>query len=280
MKTHVPITIRQTFLSLLIIFTLFFFSCKKEKESPSSSQNTPSGGNTEPQSEDIIYNAVMDADGHFYDAILIGNKIWMIQNLKTTRYSNGEEIPVGIPDNDKSDTEPFRYVPNGDGDYVNQYGYLYNWPAVMHGANSSSANPSGVQGICPSGWHVPSRSEWEQLVTFIGIQSEYQCNNDKNNVAKAMASTSGWKTASKTCAVGNNQYNNNATHFSAYPTGLGDITMNNKFTEDAYFWSCTKSAIPGWDNYAYDFELDYYSAVTYIYAPYKGNAMAVRCVRD
>lgn len=150
----------------------------------------------------------------------------------------------------------------------------------MHGANSSSSNPSGIQGVCPYGWHVPSRAEWEQLTTFIGMQSEYRCDNDRYNVAKAMASTSGWKEASKTCVVGNMQYNNNATHFSAYPAGLGDISVNNNFTKDAYFWTCTQSAIPGWDMYAYDFELDYYSATTYIYAPYKGNAMAVRCVRD
>ena len=279
MKTETYSTVRPLLCAVLMILSLLFFSCHKEKE-PTPTPTPSGGGNTEPQQGDIIQNAVMDVDGHFYDAILIGNKVWMIQNLKATRFPNGEEIPVGVPDEDASVTEPFRYVPNGDGSYVEQYGYLYNWPAVMHGANSSSSNPSGVQGICPYGWHVPSRGEWEQLVTFIGMQSEYQCNSDRNNVAKAMASTSGWKEASKTCAVGNNQHSNNATHFSAFPTGRGDIAVNNNFTRDAYFWTCTKSAMPGWDNMAYDFELDYYSATTYIYAPYKQQAMAVRCVRD
>lgn len=280
MKTKAFITNRRFLCCVVMFFPLFFWSCQKEKEQPSAPSHASSGGQTEPESGDVMYNAVMDVDGHTYDAVLIGNKIWMIQNLKTTRYSNGEEIPVGVPDEDRTSTEPLRFVPNGNGSYVEQYGYLYNWYAVMHGASSSSSNPSRVQGVCPQGWHVPSRAEWEQLTTFIGMQSEYQCNGEKYNVAKAMASTTGWKEASKTCAVGNNQYNNNATHFSAFPAGLGDISVNNNFTKDAYFWSCTQSAIPGWDMYAYDFELDYYSATTYIYAPCKGNAMAVRCVRD
>lgn len=280
MKTKTFMTIRHLSCCVIMIFLLLFFSCHKENEQVSTPNPSPSGGQSEPQSGDVIYNAVVDVDGHSYDAVLIGNKFWMIQNLKATRYSNGEEIPVGVPDEDRTDTEPLRFVPNGDGAYVEQYGYLYNWSAVMHGANSSSSNPTKVQGVCPYGWHVPSRAEWEQLTNFIGMQSEYQCNGDRYNVAKAMASTTGWKEASKTCAVGNNQYNNNATHFSAYPAGRGDISVNNNFTKDAYFWTSTQSAIPGWEMYAYDFELDYYSATTYIYAPYKGNAMAVRCVRD
>lgn len=280
MKTNASRINRGLLCCAIVIFSFLFLSCQKEKEPNAPSPQSPSGSTSEPQSGDVIYNAVVDVDGNNYDAVLIGNKFWMIQNLKATRYSNGEEIPVGVPDDERSVTEPFRYLPNNEGSYVVQYGYLYNWAAVMHGANSSSSNPSGVQGVCPYGWHVPSRAEWEQLTTFIGLQSEYQCNGDRYNVAKAMASTTGWKEAGKTCAVGNNQYNNNASHFSAYPAGVGDIAVNNNFTKDAYFWSSTQSAIPGWEVYAYDFELDYYSATTYIYAPYKANAMAVRCVRD
>lgn len=276
METKAYITIRRILHSVILFLPILFLSCKEPDPVP-----TPTPSPTpEPQSGDILYNEVMDVDGNFYDAVRIGNKFWMVQNLRTTRFPSGEEIPYGNPDEDRSDTDPFRYVPNGDGSYVIQYGYLYNWPAVMHGENSSSSSPSGVQGICPYGWHVPSKTEWDQLVTFVGMQSEYQCNNDRNNVAKALASTSGWKEAGKACAVGNNQSCNNATHFSAYPSGRGDIVVNNNFTRDAYFWSCTKSAMPGWDNMAYDFELDYYSATTYTYAPYKQQAMAVRCVKD
>ena len=46
------------------------------------------------------------------------------------------------------------------------YGVLYNWPAAMDGDTSSTANPSGVQGICPTGWHLPSHEEWTELTIF------------------------------------------------------------------------------------------------------------------
>ena len=281
MKTKKLVAIRRLLYCIVLIFSLFLYSCKKDKEQSPTPSSTSTGSPAEPQSGDVLYNAVMDIDGHMYDAVLIGNKTWMIQNLKTTRYANGEEIPVGVAEEDRSYTEPFRYVPNGEGNNVFQYGYLYNWPAVMHGENSSSGNPSNVQGICPHGWHVPSKAEWEQLTTLVGLQSQYQCNNDRNNIAKSLASTSGWKEAGKDCAVGNNQSSNNTTHFSAYPAGYGDQSINNNFSKDAYFWSCTKASLIGGETHAYSFELDYYSAIAYTsYAPYKASALAVRCVKD
>ena len=48
------------------------------------------------------------------------------------------------------------------------YGRLYTWSAVMAGAASSTSNPSGVRGICPFGWHVPSDAEWTTLMGFTG----------------------------------------------------------------------------------------------------------------
>ena len=48
------------------------------------------------------------------------------------------------------------------------YGVLYNWPAAMNGAESSDATPNGIKGICPDGWHLPSKSEWTTLTDFLG----------------------------------------------------------------------------------------------------------------
>jgi uncharacterized protein (TIGR02145 family) len=47
------------------------------------------------------------------------------------------------------------------------YGVLYTWAAAMNGTPGSNDNPSGVQGVCPTGWHLPSNSEWEDLAIFI-----------------------------------------------------------------------------------------------------------------
>ena len=83
----------------------------------------------------------------------------------------------------------------------------------MNGASSSNANPSGVQGICPVGWHVPSDAEWTQLETYVMSQTDYQCSG--SYIAKALASKAGWNTNGTTCAVGNIPDDNNKTGFSA-----------------------------------------------------------------
>ena len=83
------------------------------------------------------------------------------------------------------------------------YGLLYNWKAVTRNSSSSSSNPSNVQGICPTGWHVPSDAEWTQLTNYVSSQSEYVCGNDEENIAKVLASTTGWNISTNTCAVGN-----------------------------------------------------------------------------
>lgn len=179
--------------------------------------------------------SVTDIDSNIYNTVQIGNQCWMKENLRTTRYSDGTIIPTSWQ-NDLSIA--YRYVPNGDTSIVPVYGYLYNWSAVMHGASSSSANPSGVQGVCPIGWHVPSDAEWTQLENYVSSQSTYICGDNTNNIAKALSSNSGWSSYGTTCTVGNNQIDNNATGFSAYPAG-----KYNAYSQDwgnqAYLWSTT-----------------------------------------
>lgn len=132
---------------------------------------------------------------------------WMKENLRTTHYADGTAIPAGTT----TSYSAYRYAPNNDESNVATYGYLYNWPAVMHGATSSSDNPSNVQGICPAGWHMPSDAEWTQLTTYV-YNNGYQCpgcsgvsNAAKVDcIAKALASQTGWNSSGITYAVGNN----------------------------------------------------------------------------
>ncbi|MBR4535035.1 MAG: hypothetical protein IKO62_00075 [Bacteroidales bacterium] len=109
-------------------------------------------------------STVTDYDGNIYYTVQIGSQCWMKQNLRTTHYANGASIALG---SSTSTTTAYRYYPNNNSSNVSTYGYLYNWPAVMHGASSSSSNPSGVQCICPNGWHVPSDAEWVQLTNYV-----------------------------------------------------------------------------------------------------------------
>ena len=145
----------------------------------------------------------------------------------------------------------------------------------MQNSSSSSANPSGVQGICPTGWHVPSDAEWTQLTNYVGSQTQYRCGSNSSYIAKALASTTGWSSYSATCAVGNNLGTNNATGFSALPAGnyYGDF---GNFGYGAYFWSATEingsKAYSCYLGYNYDYVSGGESSKSY--------GFSVRCVRN
>ena len=256
----------------VLIFALAFTSCKKEEVNNNGNNNgnteNPGGGSSGgnynnqeyPSTANVIRRAVTDIDGNIYDAVQIGNQVWMAENLRTTKYADGTAIPMGTS---TSATTAYCYAPGSNQNNeenmgnVARYGYLYNWPAVMHGASSSASNPSGVQGVCPTGWHVPSDAEWTQLTNYVGSQTQYQCNNSSDNIAKALASTTGWNSSSYTCSVGNNPSINNAIGFSALPAGN-------------YHYG----------NNAYERHLECYGAYVFRNIDDKYFGKSVRCVHD
>ena len=159
---------------------------------------------------------------------------------------------------------------------MSTYGLLYNWKAVMRNSSSSSANPSGVQGICPNGWHVPSDAEWKQMEMAVGMsQSEYVCGSDNTYIAKALAGTTGWSSSPNTCAVGNTPSQNNSTGFSALPAGYYNGSYN-YFGYSVDFWSATENS----SSYVYNRSLRYNYATVYRYSDYKNYGVSVRCVKD
>ena len=146
----------------------------------------------------------------------------------------------------------------------------------MHGAASSSAVPSGVQGVCPTGWHLPSDAEWSQLTDYVGSVPEYQCGGNSSYIAKALASTTGWHTDDWNCAVGNDQSLNNASGFGAVPAGSWGYGFAYA-GYDAYFWSSTG----GSSSYAYSLGLLHDDYEVYSdYEEYKYDGCSVRCLRD
>lgn len=148
---------------------------------------------------------VKDYDGNTYETVQIGQQCWMKENLHTTHYADGSIIAQG--GETKSQTKAY-WNYNGIDDLV------YNWAAVMHGADPTSKNPSGVQGICPSGWHVPSDAEWSQLINYVDSQEKYKSGD--NSVGKALSDQWSWyKESSEYRTVGNKPSSNNATGFSA-----------------------------------------------------------------
>ena len=222
-------------------------------------------------------STLTDIDGNIYNTVQIGTQCWMKENLRTTHYADGTLIQVGIYG---SPTEPYRYNPNNDINNVSIYGYLYNWPAVMHGTSSSSANPSSVQGICPTGWHVPSDAEWTQLTNYVSSQSEYVCGSDNSNIAKALADTTGWNNSTRICTPGYDPSNNNTTGFSALPAGHFSSSLTyDSFGNRGFFWSATDMNNPN-RNKAYARYLQHNSSEAWLCYVNYNNGCSVRCIRD
>ena len=116
-------------------------------------------------------DAIQDSrDSQIYQYKTIGTQVWMTENLAY--------LPSVVGPGTGSASTAYYYVYGYDGTDVDAakatsnyttYGVLYNWPAAMNGAASSSADPSGVQGICPTGWHLPSDAEWKKLEKHLGM---------------------------------------------------------------------------------------------------------------
>ena len=212
---------------------------------------------------------VTDYDRNVYPTIQIGSQCWMKENLRSTHYSDGTAITAG---NSSSTTVAYYYTLQGNFNY----GYLYNWKAVMRSSSSSQASPSGVQGICPNGWHVPSDAEWDELQNYVSNLSQYRCNDNSNYIAKALAATEGWSSSTSTCAVGNALDNNNATGFSALPAGYYSGGSYTGFGTTSLFWSSTESS----NSNTYDRSLDYSNAVMTRSSHVKSCGLSVRCLRD
>jgi uncharacterized protein (TIGR02145 family) len=109
-----------------------------------------------------VYGTVTDYDGNEYTTIKIGTQTWMMENLKTTHYSNGDPIP-NVTDNLSwlnlmSATEKGAYCNyNNDEGMVATYGRLYNWYAA-----------SDPRNLAPVGWHVPLKTDWDKLESYLG----------------------------------------------------------------------------------------------------------------
>ena len=280
-------------MALTISVAMLLTSCKKDEvnNNGNNSGNTENPGGVSgdgnynnqeyPSTANVIRRAVTDIDGNIYDAVQIGEQVWMAENLRTTKYADGTAIPLGTS---TSTTTAYRYAPgsnqNNEENMVNvpRYGYLYNWPAVMHGANSSVSNPNsnGVQGICPNGWHVPSDAEWTQLTNYMKTQPTYMASGNADHLAKALAATWGWNSSSETDAPGNNPSLNNATGFSVLPAGsYFDYGNNDGFGTYASYWSATGDL----DN-AYSLLLFYYYVDVVRSYDHEYRGLSVRCVRD
>jgi uncharacterized protein (TIGR02145 family) len=101
-----------------------------------------------------------ERDGQTYPTVQIGSQCWFSKNLNIGTRIDGTQSPLnnGVVE---------KYCYDDLDTRCNEYGGLYHWEEMMDYTSSSNSNPSGRQGICPGGWHLPSDDEWCQLAYYL-----------------------------------------------------------------------------------------------------------------
>lgn len=228
---------------------------------------------------------VSDFDGNIYTTVPIGSQCWLQQNLRTTKYGDGEPITaggVGTGNWTSSTSIAYWYYPNDQNVASHIDGYMYNVKAVLHNDSYASNSSTSVQGPCPNGWHVPSKSEWNTLVDYVLNNNLLACGS---GAAKALASTSGWtSTGNNNCCPTSNTFPEkaNRTGFSALPCGYlkpsstGSSWGFLEYGEAAYFWTTPSSSSPKL------FRIRYSYSTTDITSAGMSSwyAFPIRCLRD
>jgi uncharacterized protein (TIGR02145 family) len=189
---------------------------------------------------------IVSHEGYCYSTVLIGEQCWFSENC---RY-----LPEVSPSSAGSETSPYYYVYGYEGSTVSEakatsnyatYGVLYNWPAVM------------TEGICPSGWHIPSDGEFTELTDFLGGESV---------AGGKMKSSSGWN---------NDGNGSNSSGFTGLPGGYrysGGFYDNGNV---GHWWSASESGSYSWLR-----KLSrYYDDVSRFYND-RNYGFSARCVRD
>jgi len=167
------------------------FGCKKKDENNNGNNdniNQPIPTIGVIFNSNISYGTVTDIDGNVYKTVTIDTITWMAENLKTTRYRNGDQIPNITENNSWYNLTSGAYCDyNNDINISKTYGRLYNYYAITDSRN-----------IAPAGWHVATYNEWSSLIHFA-------CSSDLKETG-----TTHWLS---------NEWGNNNTGFTALPGG-------------------------------------------------------------
>jgi uncharacterized protein (TIGR02145 family) len=210
--------------------------------------------------------SVIDFQGNVYNTIKIGNQCWLKQNLKSTKYNDGNNIPNKTTAYDWTyyNTPAYCWY-NNNSTTGAIYGALYNFYAIETGK------------LCPIGWHIPSDSEWQTLEIFLGIDA-------------ATANTYGWRGSNQggelkeTGTSHWNAPNTGATNnilFTAFGGGKREMDYSyatapfSELKQYGYFW--TSSIDIGWSYYR---KIGFDHSEIGRWEQDKHTGSSVRCVRD
>ena len=202
-------------------------------------------------------NIVVDSDNNVYHTVTIGTQVWMVENLKSTKYNDGTAIPNVTYDNAWANlTTPAYCWYDNNTINKNTYGALYNWYTINTGK------------LAPTGWHVPSDEEWSTLTAFLG--GEYEAGSKLKETG-----TTHWSSF--------NTLSTNETGFTALPGGSrggsGQIGSDGTFINIGTFGNWWSSSKISEGSSMYRFMDNIYSWVYRLHQrPMIG--LSVRCIKD
>ena len=196
-----------------------------------------------------------DIDGNIYTSVKIGTQTWLASNLKTTRYRNGDLIGTTTPatlDISAESAPKYQWAYAGSESNVATYGRLYTWYAATDN-----------RGICPTGWHVPTDSEWTTLYTFLGGGNDVGCKLKESGTVHWISPNTGAT---------------NSSGFTALPGGhRNDDWTFSTLLDSATWWSTTE----------YNSDYPWSWGVNYIHTNFfrdnrgsKACGFSIRCVSD
>ncbi|HZK93941.1 MAG TPA: fibrobacter succinogenes major paralogous domain-containing protein [Prolixibacteraceae bacterium] len=208
-------------------------------------------------------STVTDIDGNVYKTVTIGTQVWMAENLKTTKYRNGDPIPNITDATAWTNLTTGAYCNNNnDANYATTYGRLYNWYAV-----------NDIRNIAPAGWHIPTKAEWTTLTTYLGGQGVA-------GIKLKESGTMHW--------INTNTDVTNESGFAALPGGMRCynsyiITPIYKFQtpgSDGLWWSSSEFntnlawflILSGYPGFNIDYEFDDGGG--------KKDGLSIRCIKD
>jgi len=227
-------------------------------------------------------STVNDVDGNTYNTVLIGTQCWLKENMRTTKYPGGGAITKGNPaeivgpwstDVGLYSCPPIDNTTGEDCAAAASLGMLYQWSAAMDGSTTA-----GAQGICPTGWHVPSDIDWKTLEGSLGMSVAEQ------NLTGQRGTTEGSEMADHVAdqnwnagiLVSGSGFGNAAglrIGATGYRTGSGNYVSR---AYETYLWTSTnENAGSAWGRY-----LDRGVAKVFRNPVSKQRGASVRCVKD
>ncbi|MFH1319933.1 MAG: FISUMP domain-containing protein [Bacteroidota bacterium] len=224
---------------------------------------------------------VQDADGNWYNTVLIGTQCWFKENMRTTKYPDSSAITKGAEIHGDvswgTDQAWYSCPPNitNDGEdcaTAASLGLLYQWSAAM-----DSDTTEGAQGVCPTGWHVPTDAEWCTLENLIEAGTDPSCN------------TTDWRGTITGSKMANNVADQswtagNLTSGAGFGSSVldigpsGDRNANGNYANRGYIqnlWTSTESGSNVWVR-----ALNYTTTKVYRGTNNKAYGFPVRCIKD